>query len=707
MANQGKLDFLLNFRTNIGGVSDKIKKEVKGLVKDGEVKFNKLSNTMGTTMGSTRKLSQAFEALKSSSPFDLLQRGADRFGAAFGPSAQFIIQQFTSVGAIIAMTAAKAFHAASQMDKTMFLLRNTTSTTAAQHMELSGAIHNVTMELGLGQDQAGRMAVGLTKAGFAVDEVAAAMHSLGEVNHATGVDTGQLVDMYARMHKQFGITSKGIEEMNEHFFRTQRVSTISMESLLAGVDMISEGVITYYDNLSESSGVSKEQMIKDLTSVYAMIEPLGQDGAALMRTFMANSRDLTSEQFHQIRIMAGAHAGAMEKAIKSGNLDDAFAELLDGIKTTSKPMAEMNTMMEQVFGIPGGGRLISVLKQSEMGAEGLAKQLERVRNSTSLAEAAEHLELSSMLYQMWNRISAALEPVGQALLQILHPILEVFTVIVEYVGKVLKILQPILSVIGGILGWVIAIVAGFVTLAVIAKVVLAVAGFIGAAIAFIATNVIAIMASLGVVLGIFTVIAGVVWALNWAVKKLFGKSIIEIFKLALEKVGELISGIINKIMWVLDKLKGIWDFFFGSKEKEIDVTVNEKKGDTLKTPVTVEEQERDRGRQLKASRKLAQFAPTELGRAQSQEEADRLEAMKIQPPVLPLQDYSTMIKPITVGETSQDLHKSMMSSNTVGDRSSTDLEAIELLKEIRDAGKKSNDNADRKTGENFATRHRN
>lgn len=704
MANQGKLDFLLNFRTNIGGVSDKIKKEVKGLVKDGETKFSKLKDTMGSTMGSTQKLGQAFDALKSSSPFDLLQRGADKFGAAFGPSAQFIVQQFTSIGAVMAMTAAKAWHAAGQVDKAMFLLRNTTNATADQQYKLSGAIADVTMELGLGQDQAGRMAVGLTKAGLATGEVAKGMKTLGKLNHATQIDTGRLTDVFAIMHKQMGTTAAGFASFGEHFFRTQRVTAIGADELLAGVSMITDGVVTYYDNLSRVSGVSKDQMIKDLTSVFAMIEPLGQEGSALMQSFMANSRDLSSAQFADLRKMAGDHGAAMEAAIRSGNLDVAFTEMLEGIKSIDAPMAEMSVLMERTFGIPGGGKLISILKESNIGMEGLADQLGRVKDSTSLKDAAEHLELSKMLFQTWNRISAALEPVGQMLLSILAPVLGLVNFIVVSLGKVLSTFAPILGLVGKLVGWVIALVAGVATFVVVAMTVVKVLGFIGAAIVFIKANILGIMAAMAGWLVIIFAIAGIVWAIDAAFKKVFGVGLIDIFTKALEVVMSVLKGIVDTVMWIVDGIGDIWDYFFGGDEKEVDITVNKKikeKTDAMKKPVTAP---RDRVDFKSLSRRRLDVPPstdTKVGA-----EADQVGMFQFHPSSFEERD-TKMLTPSPVTDPSKDIHKSIMSTDTSGEKTAKDVELVEILKEIRDESKKGNDRGDRQAGENYAVRHRN
>jgi TP901 family phage tail tape measure protein len=705
MANQGKLDFLLNFKTNIGGVAAKIGKEVKGLVKDGETKFGKLSNTMGSTMGSTDKLSQAFTALKSSSPFDLLQKGADRFGAAFGPSAQFIIQSFLSVGSVIALTAAKAWHAAAQIDKAMFLLRTTTSATTAQQMKLSGAIGDVTMELGLGQDQAGRMAVGLTKAGLATDEVAKAMKTLGKMNHATGLDTGMLVDVYATMHKQMGTSAKDIEMLNEHLFRTSRVTTITADKLSDSMGRITDGVITYFGNASKASGVSSETMIADMMSVAAMIEPLQENGLALMDTFMAAAFDTSHEAYGQIRVLAGGLGDEMQDALASGDMDKAFAYLLEGIKNFNDPLTDLNTVLEQTFKIPGGAKMVNILKQSEMGVKGLADQLKNVKDSTSLAEAAEHLELSKMLFQMWNRISAALEPVGQMLLSILEPILYVFTFIVEALGAVLKIFAPILAVVGKVVGWVLALVAAFIVGVTILVVIVKVLGFIGAAIAFIATGIAAAMVPLLWMVAIVLAIAAVFWAIDEALKAIFGVGIIEIFTEALKVVMGYVQRLVDAIMWALNGIKDIWNWFFGSDDKEVDITVNKtvkEKTEVMKKPSTAKREKEDFGSMMSRRRLNTPVIQSASGDGdQTEVVGDSGASWNYEQP----RANGDMIKPAAVKDNSKELHKSMMDSNTSPQKSAQDAEAVELLKEIRDEGKKGNDSNERKAGTDFGMRH--
>lgn len=707
------LDFLLNFKTNVGGVADKVKKS-----------FPRITQVVGEGSKKTQRSFEelmlasdlAFEQMRQQSKEwaqnfyddigsvgEAVQNMNDQFGGFGGQ----LMQTITSPGMAASAALFKSFEAANDLEKTMQILKRTTNLSGSEMEMLKERIGTLNEEQGVALAQGGHFVASLSEAGFGAQELADNMDVLAEMHHAFGIDTQQITNGLISLKQTVGLSADEFEEYGHKIGVLAKAGkNINPEQMAAGIAQFGEIANATLQGVADKAGKSTKELTMELSEQYARLgETLGGDGA---QNFVAQFAEAIGDpQSDAFRGLATAGGEAFMDAFQSGDIQGGMDAVLAGIQSMAEndTLNQLPSQFQKIFGVDSG-----VAHKILQGKEALASFDEEMaradKNMGTLGDAAhDNMTPWEAFMRQINKFTAALIPLGETIMKIINIFTPLIGVLAEAFNGLMDIVDWIpggntallllLTSFVGINGVLLALGKSsfkFITylknIGTIAtkvatgglNVMMTVIGGIRAGISaiwFVAKKVFtwigrfligAVGGAFGAIMGPILAVIGVLYTIYEVVKMVFGVDLIDEYikyftwgwGVLIDTVDAVCTAIYDAFAavfgWIGDTVGAIgdtiasaWNFLFGDEEK--DVTVNYSGGQAPATPLAISGPALD-----KTSPNLADF-----GVKQSNE---------------------------TEAEAAQ-------------------RESIELQRQMVDQLKAGNDDRDAKMGESYARRHNN
>jgi len=684
MSNKpNKLGFLLEFSSNIGGAAQEIVKEIKKVFRivdneteKGEESFSSLDFAIAAFAASADK---ALHSWADGFSEDLAEIGGamDKVTYQFGMFGGQIVHTLTSPGLMAATALYKAFESANSLEKTTKILKQTTTATAEETEVMVDAIRKMNREQGIAINQGGALMASLLKVGYSAEELAANVKHLGDLHHATEIDTQTLTATFYDLRKSLGLTGDQFEDVGFRIATLGKAAdNINPEQMANAFGHF--GILTekHLRSLSDRTGVSLKDLNDQLVTSFAKLGFIGETGArSIVDKFVSTVDD--PKMFQQVRMLGNYVGEEFDQALQRGDLSTAIDEMVKGMSEISdtETFAQMTSEFEKLFGVSAD--LVAQLGSKE-GQKSMAEFGKRLKLSAeqvgSLSEAAHKAKtpFDRMMIEV-DKLQDALVPLGEAIMDLVTAITPLITYVVECVtaflslgeesavfnyiilamiaaftgvGEVIAKVIKLLFNFKGMIGTVWKNLSIFASrLMTLGRSIMTFFGNVLTAITLVADFLVAVLTpiiggTLASILAPLLAVIAVFWGLYEIVKMVFGIDLIDEYikyftwgwgvlidsvKGAATEIYDAFAALFgwigDQIGVIGDAIASAWNFLFGDDEK--DVTVKYSGGQAPATPLAISGPALD-----KTSPNLADFGVKQSNETEA--EATKRESIELQ-----------------------------------------------------------------------------
>lgn len=435
------LGFTLDFKSN----AKKAFKNTTKFVVDFMASWGKANKTFSQRMrsfnvhlrDSIKSAKEWARTMKDSGP--TITDVIDQIGEKFGGVAGIIADTLARPGALMAGTAAVATRAGMDMESAMVSLRRETALTEEEWDKYRSVILAVSESMHAPMSQVQGLAKAFGAANLDIAKYPQLMEAAISVNRLTGIETHEVGNQIMRMARDLKMGASEIHDYFNEAYAAAQISNADLSSIFGSVDEITYLVSRYMpDNMKKG--------MTELTKVFATSADMFEGNKELMHKIMAGIMDVSSPEFAQIRSMAAAAGGNIlsefEDAVANGDISHAFKKLVEGAKGLSFD----NRQLQQLGGVLGfDAKTIrqlrdidtSMLAVMDSAAESSKSSNKMLHDTKNLVTTTERW------HKVWADIERVLLPLGEVIVELLHPIFAAIGAVATWVAKFTSSLGPL------------------------------------------------------------------------------------------------------------------------------------------------------------------------------------------------------------------------------------------------------------------------
>lgn len=358
----------------------------------------------------------------------------------------------------------------------------------------------------------------INQTGKTGEEATKLKESLRNLYGNSAKDSGELADALGTVTQRFDVSGKAAEDMTTKFLTFARVNDVDAPNAIEKVSRAMgdagiktkdyEEVLDLLTVASKKSGIEVDKLAENLTKYGAPMRALGFDTKSAIAIFATWEKAGVNTEI--------AFSG-MKKAIgswaKEGKVPlDEFPKAMEKIQNSANPAADAI----EVFGQKAGNDIGDAIKEGRFNVEDMTKALDDAKGKMDEIGNESGNPMSN-LTKAYHRLSNAIAPFGEIIINMMIPAVQKFA---EFMAKVNETLngmdegtRKVIIVLGGLaaaIGPTLIIIGSLAS--GLGKGVQAVTSFIG-----IWSKMTALLAAnpfILVIAAIAALVAGLVWAYN-------------------------------------------------------------------------------------------------------------------------------------------------------------------------------------------------
>lgn len=441
--NRTMLGFVLDFRTN----AKKAFKDTTKFVVDFITGWGKSNQKIGKKLRgmnyqlqrSIRNVKEWARTMRDSGP--TITDVIDQIGEKFGGVAGILADTLARPGALMAGAATVATRSGMAMESTMVSLRREVALTEEEWDKYREVILGVSESMHAPMTQVQGLAKAFGAANMDINKYPELMEAAISVNRLSGIETQDVGRQIIKMSQDLKMSASEIHDYFNKAYAAAQVSNRDLSTVFSSIDEITDLVSRYMP----------DQMAKGMDEVTKIFAASGElFDTKVMYNMMSGMLDVESSEFARIRVLAakagGSVASEFEQAVRNGDLSTAFAKMVQGAKAMNMDPAVMHQMsgaLQQTFGL--SAQDIRRLQQLDTTMLDTMKSVgdASVSSNKLLKDTKDLLTITERWHKVWADIERVLLPLGEVIVELLHPILSVLGTVATWLSKFTSSLGPL------------------------------------------------------------------------------------------------------------------------------------------------------------------------------------------------------------------------------------------------------------------------
>lgn len=437
------LGFVLDFRTN----AKKVFKDTTKFVVDFISGWGKNNKSIGKNLRgvnvhlsrSIRNVKEWARTMRDSGP--TITDVIDQIGEKFGGVAGILADTLARPGALMAIAATTATKSGMDMEATMVSLRREVALTDEEWERYRDVILKVSESMHAPMTQVQGLAKAFGAANLDIENYPELMEAAISVNRLTGQETAHVAANILRMSRDLKMSASDIHDYFNEAYAAAQISNHDLSTIYGSVDEITALVSQYMPS-------EMKKGMTEVTKVFAASADMFDNQVIykLMRG-MFNIQDPAWGEIRRLASAAGSDAIAeMQQAISNGDISGAFKKLIEGARSINADSPDGARFLQTIGPVLGFTaqqlRQLAQIDTSMFDIMDSAGESAKQSNKM-LKDTKDLVTITERWHKVWADIQRVLLPLGEVIVELLHPILAFFGDIISWVSKFTSSLGPV------------------------------------------------------------------------------------------------------------------------------------------------------------------------------------------------------------------------------------------------------------------------
>lgn len=319
-----------------------------------------------------------------------MERGLSAADTKLAAFSKVALASTAAITAAFVAVGAAAISSADSVDKGMAKIRTGTGLTGEALEEVGDVMRDVLRTIPTDAETAGTAIADLnTRLGVSGEEAGALATQFLELSRITGTDVAGNIQSATRVMGDWGIEAENTASTLDYLFKIS-------QNTGAGIDQLGRQLVQY--------GAPMRQMGFDFETAAVMLGKFEKEGV-------------------NTELVLGSMRIALGNLARDGVTDtnEAFTMLVDNIKNAGS-VGEANLAAIDAFGARAGPDMAAAIREGRFEIEDLIQAVDS-SSDTILGAAADSMTLSDKMQILQNRVTLALEPLGERLIAVFDQIM--------------------------------------------------------------------------------------------------------------------------------------------------------------------------------------------------------------------------------------------------------------------------------------------
>lgn len=432
--------FLLKFKNTSKKAFDSLKKDLDKVKDAGDsVKESfggmkkKLSDGISGVSASARRAGNALSEFAQENS-KVIGAFSENFGGVLGTLTEALGGKAGIVG-IAALAGAAIGKVGMSFEKATKRIGAQTGLQGEALQQYSDAIKDVVIRTGASSDQVGSIMVTLAKRNKEAYKYAEGVaENIVYASRVTGVNVTQIAEGLDVLRLRANLTESDMRGLIASMIKGGQETRASTDEMISTLNAMGP----LMDKIPESM---RKSYVKTLPVIQGLLSNVGADFEGITSILTKGSVDLSSDEFKRLSFIASRAGDVVHRefvrSMGQGDIEAGFEALLSGINNMNVDEIRKYGDVFAKIGLD----MTQVSKLQDLSVEQFRELKDAMagaaKDENFTKKAAEESETAmSKLFQAFNRLSIALEPIGTVILETLAEMLDGVSEIFEIIGDI-------------------------------------------------------------------------------------------------------------------------------------------------------------------------------------------------------------------------------------------------------------------------------